>query len=62
MRARRTGIAAPTSPASASFSSAPAISGVPYPEIEDERDRLRSIRHTFRLIHLADIVAVTPGV
>ena len=32
------------------------------PEIEDERDRMRAIRHTFRLIHLADIVAVTPGV
>jgi predicted TIM-barrel fold metal-dependent hydrolase len=31
------------------------------PEIEDERDRLRAIRSTFRLIHLADIVAVTPG-
>jgi predicted TIM-barrel fold metal-dependent hydrolase len=32
------------------------------PEIEDERDRMRAVRHTFRLIHLADIVAVTPGV
>ena len=32
------------------------------PEIEDERDRMRAIRHTFRLIHLADIVAVTPDV
>jgi hypothetical protein len=31
------------------------------PEIEDERDRMRAIRSTFRLIHLADIVAVTPG-
>jgi uncharacterized protein len=31
------------------------------PEIEDERDRMRAVRHTFRLIHLADIVAVTPG-
>lgn len=31
------------------------------PEIEDERERIRSIRHTFRLIHLADILAVTPG-
>jgi predicted TIM-barrel fold metal-dependent hydrolase len=31
------------------------------PEIDDERDRLRAIRGTFRLIHLADIVAVTPG-
>jgi hypothetical protein len=30
------------------------------PEIEDERDRMRAIRSTFRLIHLADIVAVTP--
>ena len=30
------------------------------PEIEDERDRMRAIRDTFRLIHLADIVAVTP--
>ncbi len=32
------------------------------PEIEDERDRMRAVRHTFRLIHLADIVAVTPDV
>jgi hypothetical protein len=31
------------------------------PEIEDERDRMRAIRSTFRLIHLADILAVTPG-
>ncbi|HZQ66164.1 MAG TPA: amidohydrolase family protein [Gaiellaceae bacterium] len=31
------------------------------PEIEDEADRLRMIRQTFRLIHLADIVAVTPA-
>jgi predicted TIM-barrel fold metal-dependent hydrolase len=31
------------------------------PEIEDERDRMRAIRGTFRLIHLADILAVTPG-
>jgi predicted TIM-barrel fold metal-dependent hydrolase len=31
------------------------------PEIDDERERMRAIRHTFRLIHLADIVAVTPG-
>jgi predicted TIM-barrel fold metal-dependent hydrolase len=31
------------------------------PEIEDERERMRAVRHTFRLIHLADIVAVTPG-
>jgi uncharacterized protein len=32
------------------------------PDIEDERDRVRAIRGTFRLIHLADILAVTPGV
>jgi hypothetical protein len=32
------------------------------PEIEDETDRLAAARGTFRLIHLADIVAVTPGV
>jgi predicted TIM-barrel fold metal-dependent hydrolase len=31
------------------------------PEIEDERERMRAIRGTFRLIHLADILAVTPG-
>jgi predicted TIM-barrel fold metal-dependent hydrolase len=31
------------------------------PEIDDDADRLRMIRLTFRLIHLADIVAVTPG-
>jgi predicted TIM-barrel fold metal-dependent hydrolase len=31
------------------------------PEIEDERERMRAIRSTFRLIHLADIVATTPG-
>src|SRR5215467_10941737 len=31
------------------------------PEIEDERERMRAIRSTFRLIHLADILAVTPG-
>jgi predicted TIM-barrel fold metal-dependent hydrolase len=30
-------------------------------ELDDERDRLRAIRGTFRLIHLADILAVTPG-
>jgi uncharacterized protein len=30
------------------------------PEIEDERDKTRAVRQTFRLIHLADIVAVTP--
>ena len=32
------------------------------PDIEDERDRMHAIRGTFRLIHLADILAVTPGV
>jgi predicted TIM-barrel fold metal-dependent hydrolase len=32
------------------------------PDIEDELDRMRAIRSTFRLIHLADILAVTPGV
>jgi uncharacterized protein len=31
------------------------------PEVEDERERMRAVRHTFRLVHLADIVAVTPG-
>lgn len=31
------------------------------PEVEDERDRIRAIRQTFRLIHLADILAVTAG-
>ena len=31
-----------------------------FPEIEDDADRIRAIRHTFRLIHLADILAVTP--
>jgi predicted TIM-barrel fold metal-dependent hydrolase len=31
------------------------------PEIDDERDRMRMTRQTFRLIHLADIVAVTSG-
>jgi predicted TIM-barrel fold metal-dependent hydrolase len=30
-------------------------------EIEDETDRLRATRLTFRLLHLADIVAVTPA-
>jgi predicted TIM-barrel fold metal-dependent hydrolase len=30
------------------------------PEIEDDADRLRALRQTFRLIHLADIAAVTP--
>ena len=33
-----------------------------FPEIEDDADRMRAVRQTFRLIHLADIVAVTPGV
>ena len=32
-----------------------------FPEIEDDVDRMRAVRHTFRLIHLADILAVTPG-
>jgi uncharacterized protein len=32
-----------------------------FPEIEDEADKIRAVRQTFRLIHLADIVAVTPG-
>jgi hypothetical protein len=31
------------------------------PEIEDEPDRMRAARTTFRLIHLADILAVTGG-
>ena len=31
-----------------------------FPEIEDDADRLRAVRQTFRLIHLADIAAVTP--
>jgi hypothetical protein len=31
------------------------------PEVEDERDRVAVSRTAFRLIHLADIVAVTPG-
>ncbi len=31
------------------------------PEIEDERDKVRAVRQAFRLVHLADIVAVTPG-
>ena len=30
-------------------------------EIEDDADRLRAIRLAFRLLHLADIVAVTGG-
>jgi len=31
------------------------------PEVEDESDRMQAARATFRLIHLADIVAVTSG-
>jgi uncharacterized protein len=31
------------------------------PELEDESDRVAATRLTFRLIHLADIVSVTPG-
>src|ERR671924_2341095 len=31
------------------------------PEVEDERDRIATSRATFRLIHLADILAVTSG-
>lgn len=31
------------------------------PEIDDEKDKMRAVRQTFRLIHLADILAVTPG-
>jgi predicted TIM-barrel fold metal-dependent hydrolase len=31
------------------------------PEIEDEPDRMRAARTTFRLIHIADILAVTGG-
>ncbi|HSP72718.1 MAG TPA: hypothetical protein VLN26_10135, partial [Gaiellaceae bacterium] len=32
------------------------------PEIENESERIKAARATFRLIHLADIVAVTSGV
>ena len=32
-----------------------------FPELEDEADRMAATRLTFRLIHLADIVSVTPG-
>jgi hypothetical protein len=32
-----------------------------FPELEDDADRVRAMRQTFRLIHLADILAVTPG-
>ena len=31
------------------------------PDIEDERERVDTVRLTFRLLHVADIVAVTPG-
>jgi predicted TIM-barrel fold metal-dependent hydrolase len=31
------------------------------PEVEDENDRIAATRVTFRLIHLADILSVTPG-
>ena len=31
------------------------------PEVEDDRDRIAVSRTTFRLIHLADILAVTSG-
>jgi predicted TIM-barrel fold metal-dependent hydrolase len=31
------------------------------PEIEDDAERLEATRLTFRLLHVADIVAVTPG-
>jgi predicted TIM-barrel fold metal-dependent hydrolase len=31
-----------------------------FPEIDDDADRLRAVRQVFRLIHLADIAAVTP--
>jgi hypothetical protein len=31
------------------------------PEIEDEGERRTSARATFALVHLADIIAVTPG-
>jgi hypothetical protein len=31
------------------------------PEVEEEADRVRVSRATFRLIHLADIYAVTTG-
>jgi predicted TIM-barrel fold metal-dependent hydrolase len=33
-----------------------------FPEVEDEQERRQVSRATFRLIHLADIWAVTPGV
>jgi uncharacterized protein len=31
-----------------------------FPELEDDTDRMRAVRQVFRLIHLADILAVTP--
>jgi uncharacterized protein len=31
-----------------------------FPELDDDADRMRAVRQTFRLIHLADILAVTP--
>ena len=31
------------------------------PDVEDDHERLRLMRLTFRLLHVADIVAVTPG-
>jgi hypothetical protein len=31
------------------------------PDIEDERTRIDTTRLTFRLLHVADIVSVTPG-
>ncbi len=31
------------------------------PEIEDDRERIEATRLTFRMLHVADIVAVTPG-
>jgi hypothetical protein len=31
------------------------------PEIEEEGERLATSRATFALIHLADIISVTPG-
>jgi uncharacterized protein len=31
------------------------------PDIDDDRDRIETTRLTFRLLHVADIVAVTPG-
>ena len=54
--------AAPSSTASASSSSAPATSGARYPRSRTSATACARSAHTFRLIHLADIVAVTPGV